>query len=58
MFEIKQDIINFKKLLKFNDSCFVFIYKFRNIEFKILFCKINILLLNFVFKFLNKEKFY
>lgn len=58
MFEIKQDIINFKKLLKFNDRCFVFIYKFRNVEFKILFCKINILLLNFVFKFLNKEKFY
>lgn len=58
IFEIEQKIVNLKEKMSFNDFCFVFIYEFRNDEFRKLFIKLILILLCFIFQKINMEYIY
>lgn len=57
IFNIKQRIIDLKKLLEFNDVSCVCVYKFRNFDFRIIF-KFEIFLLCFILYEINNEQIY
>lgn len=55
IFEIIKSIGCLKKLLDLKDICFVFVYKFWNIEFRKLFLKIKVILFSFISYIINRE---
>lgn len=57
LFEIIQVIVDLNKLLGLNDVFFVIVYKFKSVEFRSLFLKVKIILLNIFFQMINREKF-
>lgn len=50
IFEINESICELNEILNFKDVSFVFVYEFRNVEFKRLLLKFMIILLCFIFK--------
>lgn len=54
--EIIRNIFELKKLLKFNDFSFVFVYRLRNVEFRRIFFNFIIFFLRFIFQRIDEDQ--
>lgn len=57
MGEIEQIIFDLKKVLDLNDINFVYVYRFRNNEFREMFFDYSLLLLRFIFENIDIKQF-
>lgn len=57
MDEIEQIIFDLKKVLDLNDIYFVYVYRFRNNEFREMFFDYSLLLLRFIFENIDIKQF-
>lgn len=57
MDEIEQIIFDLKKVLDLNDINFVYVYRFRNNEFREMFFDYSLLLLRFIFENIDIKQF-